>query len=151
MDKLSIKCELIVSKFHLPLTPELFKTNKYIPDFRYMCCVLSCSVISNSLQPHELQPTRHFCPWGFFRQEYWSGLLCRPPGDLSNPGSPVLQADSLPSEPPGKSLYTEVGSLSLLRGSSRPRNQTGVSFFAGWATRVMVIFPHKLIIFVKIL
>ena len=23
---------------------------------------------------------------GFFRQEYWSGLPCSPPGDLPNPG-----------------------------------------------------------------
>ena len=23
---------------------------------------------------------------GFSRQEYWSGLLCPPPGDLPNPG-----------------------------------------------------------------
>jgi len=44
----------------------------------------------------------------FSRQEYWSGLPCPPPGDLPKPGikprSPSLQADSLPSEPPGKSL-----------------------------------------------
>ena len=37
---------------------------------------------------------------GFFRQEYWSGLLCPPPGDLPDPGielgSPSWQADSLP-------------------------------------------------------
>ena len=26
------------------------------------------------------------CPWGFFRQEYWSGLWCPPPGDLPDPG-----------------------------------------------------------------
>ena len=26
------------------------------------------------------------CPWGFSRQEYWSGLPCPPPGDLPNPG-----------------------------------------------------------------
>ena len=43
---------------------------------------------------------------GFSRQEYWSELPCPPPGDLPNPGieprSPALQADSLPSEPPGK-------------------------------------------------
>jgi len=43
---------------------------------------------------------------GFFRQEYQSGLPCPPPGELPNPGikarSPTLQADSLPSEPPGK-------------------------------------------------
>ena len=40
---------------------------------------------------------------GFFRQKYWSGLPFPSPGDLPNPGfelgSPVLQADSLPSEP----------------------------------------------------
>ena len=30
-----------------------------------MCAyVLSCSVMSNSLQPHGLQPARLFCPWG---------------------------------------------------------------------------------------
>ena len=43
---------------------------------------------------------------GFSRQEYWSGLPFPSPGDLPNPGieprSPALQADSLPSEPPGK-------------------------------------------------
>ena len=48
---------------------------------------------------------------GFSRQEYWSGLLCPPPGDRPNPGieprSPALQADSLPSEPPGKTLSEE--------------------------------------------
>ena len=44
---------------------------------------------------------------GFSRQEHWSGLPCPPPGDLSNPGirprSSHIAADSLPSEPPGKS------------------------------------------------
>ena len=42
----------------------------------------------------------------FSKQEYWSELPCPPPGDLPNPGlkpeSPALQANSLPSEPPGK-------------------------------------------------
>jgi len=36
---------------------------------------------------------------GFSRQEYWSGLPCPPPGDLSDlgiePTSPALQAVSL--------------------------------------------------------
>ena len=31
--------------------------------------------------------------------------------------SPVLQVDSLPSEPPGKPLNTGMGSLSLLQGN----------------------------------
>ena len=39
-------------------------------------------------------------------QEYWSGLPFPSPQDLSDPGiepeSSTLQADSLPSEPPGK-------------------------------------------------
>ena len=42
----------------------------------------------------------------FSKQEYWSGLPFPAPGDLPHPGikprSPALQADSLPSEPPGK-------------------------------------------------
>ena len=42
----------------------------------------------------------------FSRQEYWSGLPFPSPGDLPDPGieagSPALQADSLPSESPGK-------------------------------------------------
>ena len=43
---------------------------------------------------------------GSSRQEYWSGLLVTSPGDLPDPGirprSPMLQADALPSEQPGK-------------------------------------------------
>ena len=42
----------------------------------------------------------------FSRQEYWSGEPFPSPGNLPNlgiePGSPALQVDSLPSEPPGK-------------------------------------------------
>ena len=41
----------------------------------------------------------------FSRQEYWSGLPFPSPGDLLDPGiepwSLALQADALPSEPPG--------------------------------------------------
>jgi len=43
---------------------------------------------------------------GFSRQEYWSGLSFPSLGDLPDPGietgSPALQADALPSEPPRK-------------------------------------------------
>ena len=88
--------------------------------FNVCCAVFSLSVMSYSLQPHGLQPTRLFCPWGFSRQEYWSGLPCPPPGALPNPEikprSPALQADSLPAEPPGKPVNTRVGSLSLFQG-----------------------------------
>ena len=59
---------------------------------------------------------------GFFRQEYWSGLPFPSPGDLPDPGieplSSVLQADSLPSEPPGKSPYISPSETSLFRAAS---------------------------------
>ena len=49
----------------------------------------------------------------FSRQEYWSGLPFPSPGDLSDlgmePGSPALQADSLPSEPAGKPTLHSLG------------------------------------------
>ena len=45
---------------------------------------------------------------GFSRQDYWSGLPFTSSVDLPDlgikPGSPALQADSLPAEPPGKSF-----------------------------------------------
>ena len=45
----------------------------------------------------------------FSRQGYWSGLPFSSPGDLPNPGiepgSPVLQANSLPTELQGKPVH----------------------------------------------
>ena len=53
---------------------------------------------------HQASPSMEFS-----RHEYWSGLPFPSPGDLPNPGieagSPALQADALPSEPPGNSNY----------------------------------------------
>ena len=50
---------------------------------------------------------------GFYRQGYWSGLACPPPGDLPDPGmepmslvSPALQVDYLPLLSPGKPQRT---------------------------------------------
>ena len=84
-------------------------------------CAVLCLVTQSCLTvAHGLWFSRLLCPWGFSRQEYWSGLLCPPPGHLPDPGmeprSPALQVDSLPSEPPGKPRSTRVGSLSLLQG-----------------------------------
>ena len=49
---------------------------------------------------------------GFSKQEYWIGLPFPSPGDLPDsgikPGSPALQADALPSEPPGKPQIGEI-------------------------------------------
>ena len=60
---------------------------------------------------------------GFSRQECWSGLPFPSPGDLPDPGiepgSPALQADVLPSEPPGK---PREGSLERERSFQTPGN-----------------------------
>ena len=57
---------------------------------------------------------------GFFRQGYGSGLPFPSPGDLPNPGIdpgfPTLQADSLPSKPPGKPLLRIVSLLNTFYG-----------------------------------
>ena len=52
---------------------------------------------------------------GFSGQEYWSGLLFRPPGDLpdpefkpASPVSPALQVDSLITEPLQKPQYYDI-------------------------------------------
>ena len=66
----------------------------------------SCSAVSYSLWPHGTIARQAPLFLRFSRQEYWNVLPFPSPGDLPSsgikPGSPALQADSLPSEPPGK-------------------------------------------------
>ena len=74
-------------------------------------------ILFSSVQfSHSVMSDSFVIPWtvahqtplsmGFPRQYYWSGLPFPSPGDLLNPrvkpGSLTLQADSLPSEPPGR-------------------------------------------------
>ena len=78
---------------------------------------------------HRLQPARLHCPWGFSRQECWSGLPCATPGDVPNlgiePRSPALKADSLPNGPP--ELLSSCG--------SRASHFSGFSYCAAQALR----------------
>ena len=64
---------------------------------------------------------------GFSRQGYWSELPCCVPGNPPDPGiklmSPVLQADSLPTEPPGRHLLTSKYLLNF-------KSQVVYSFFS---------------------
>ena len=68
---------------------------------------VSHSVMFDSCDPMDCSPPGSSVR-GFSRQEYWSGLPFPSPGDLPKPwiehSSPTLQADSLPTEPPGKQL-----------------------------------------------
>ena len=76
-----------------------------------VCRVLSRSVISDTLQPHGLQPTRLPCPWNFPGK--FTGLGCHFllqgifPTQGLNPRLLYLlhwQMNSLPVEPPGKPI-----------------------------------------------
>ena len=62
---------------------------------------------------------------GFSRQECWSGLPFPSPGDLPNPGieprSPALQADTLPSEPPGMGFSKSNAKRELYSNTSLPQ------------------------------
>ena len=86
-------------------------------------------------------------PWGFSKQEYWSGLPCPPPGifpsiplqSLPNPGikprSPALQAGFLPSEPPGKPKDT-VYSVCIPWADKWSLSHVGSSEVFHWAVCV---------------
>ena len=91
-----------------------------------------CMAVSNSVIPWTVthQPP---LPIEFSRPEYWSGLPFPSSGDLPNPGvepgSPALQADSLPTELLGKpnlrvqqSDSEPLGNLTLEASGIRLKN-----------------------------
>ena len=51
-------------------------------------CMLSCSVVSNSLQPHGLEPTRPLCPWDSPGKS--TGVGCHVLLRIMNEGHPNL-------------------------------------------------------------
>lgn len=80
---------------------------------------------------------------GFSRQEYWSKLLCLPPGDLPKPRIELvslsilyLQADSLPLTSPGKPL-SSVQQFFFFRSGK-------LSCFRQWLVKYNPGFSHKL-------
>ena len=77
---------------YIILTKERKKESEVAQSCPTLCDSMDCSPPGSSIH-------------GILRQEYWSGLPFPSPGDLPNPGieprSPTLQADNLPSEPPG--------------------------------------------------
>ena len=102
----------------------------------------SCSVVSNSLRPRGLQPSRLPRPWDFSRQEYWRRLPFPSPGDLPDPGikssSHALQADSLLSEPLGKPPSGNF--LDLLRGNNFCHRY---SYIQVWRFTMWIALTHE--------
>ena len=72
---------------HIFLLKSLGKEQQTVP----VCSI--ASIVADSWQPYGLQTTRPLC-MQFFKQEYWSGFPCPPPGDIPDPGikpvSPVF-------------------------------------------------------------
>ena len=71
---------------------EVWWFSRYV--MSYSCDPIDCSLLGS-------------CVHGIFRQEYWSGLLLPPPGDLSDPGiksvsfaSPALSDGFFTTVPP---------------------------------------------------
>ena len=74
----------------------------------------------------------------FSKQEYWSGLPCPSPGDLPDPGikprSPVLQADSLLPESPGKTKW-------MSKGKHKKRKQ--ISIILSWFSLLKIWWTNS--------
>ena len=73
----------------------------------------ACSVVSDSLQPHGLQPSRLLCPWNVSGKTTGTGCHFHTSGDLPDPGmepattgSPTLTCRFFITEPPGKPRNT---------------------------------------------
>ena len=72
-----------------------------------LCACMHAQSLQSCLtlyDPKDCSLPGSFLSMEFSRQEYWSGLPCPPPGDLSDSGieltSSALQEDSVPAEPP---------------------------------------------------
>ena len=88
-------CHLV----HPKVLRVLYSSEHYIPQSLYVCMLsrFSCVQLFVTLWTVAWWA---LLPMGFSRQEYWSGLPCPPPGDLTDPGiectsfvSPSLQID----------------------------------------------------------
>ena len=74
--------------------------------------LFSRSVLSHSFAAPWIVDDQAPLSMGFPRKEYWSGLPFPSPGDVPDPGielgSPTLQTDALPSEPPGQTGWNPI-------------------------------------------
>ena len=104
-----------------------------------VCDVIVGSVVSDSLQPHGPEPARLLCPrnspgknTGVGYHSLLQGIF---PTQGSNLGSPALQADPLPSEPPEKP-EAEVYWHSKLHSQN-------MSQLLGWSKTPSKVFTPK--------
>ena len=94
--------------------PNLFSKWQWIVIhiFYALLLLFSHSVVSDSFVTPWTVALQAPLSMGFSRQEYWSGLPCPPPGDLSNPRvkprSPALIGGFFTNEPTGKLHFLQL-------------------------------------------
>ena len=101
-----------------PLADEWMKKLWNIHIMEYyctVCCMLSCSVTSDTLWPHGLEPGRLLCPWDSPGKSTRVGCHFLLQGIFPTQESNLWvlhllhwQADSFPTEPPGKPLQWNI-------------------------------------------
>ena len=87
-------------------------------------CVLSHLSFVFVFRPLWNLMDRLLCLWGFSRQEYWSGLLCSPPGDFPEPG---IKPKSLTSPALEDRFFTTSATWEALVSSNWSSNKNGYS------------------------
>ena len=79
-------------------------SNSLLSGYKESEVAQSCPILCDLMDSNPSGSSIH----GIFQARVWSGLPFPSPGDLPDPriepGSPALQADALPSEPPVKPL-----------------------------------------------
>ena len=107
-------CDFIYIHTHLCMYIYIYMKIKWKPMEMKVLVAQSCL----SLQPHGLQPTRLLFPWDCPSKNVGVGchflLQVMLPTQGFEPGSLALQADSLPSEPPGRHVNPQPLPLKLL-------------------------------------
>ena len=126
------------------------------PDQHMHACSVA-SVMSNSLRPYGLQPTRLLCPWDCPDQSTWLSCPFRLLGDLPNPGiQPVslaflaLAGGFFTTDPPGKSPWPTYQMIARAKKGTRNTKSSffGFAFFRVLAEGALFIWSLWFIWFI---
>ena len=96
--KIVINIQICNHLLHLPMLAWKY-SNCLLLSHIYTTCVLSCSVVSDSLQQHEPQPARLLCPWDFLGKNNGAGCHFLLPNASCYPAAAAAAAKLLPSCP----------------------------------------------------